>query len=104
MSRVPKVRKFDLGSEDPAVLVECKSHTWTAGEKSPSAKMTVWTESMYYIHLAPEKYRKILFVLRSVQRDVNLAAHYLKNHLHLVPPNVEFWEYDADAGEGIRLL
>jgi hypothetical protein len=24
-----KDRKFDLGSDDPPVLVECKSHAWT---------------------------------------------------------------------------
>ncbi len=43
-----KDRQFDLGSDDPPVLVECKSHRWTAGGNVPSAKMTVWNEAMYY--------------------------------------------------------
>lgn len=29
---------FDLGSSDPKVIVECKSHRWTAGANVPSAK------------------------------------------------------------------
>src|SRR5262249_39599424 len=77
-----KVRKFDLGSETPPVLVECKSHTWTQGGNIPSAKITVWNESMFYFHLAPKEYRKILFVLKSSRRDISLASYYLKNYGH----------------------
>lgn len=62
---VKKPRSFDLGSEDPPVFVECKSHRWTAGKNSPSAKLTVWNEAMYYFTLAPPQYRRILFVLRN---------------------------------------
>ena len=59
-----KNRKFDPGSDDPPVLVECKSHTWTRGGNVPSAKMTVWNEAMYLFLLAPMRFRKVLFVLR----------------------------------------
>ena len=41
-----KERKFDLGSSEPPVLVECKFHKWTSGDNVPSAKITVWNESM----------------------------------------------------------
>src|SRR5882672_2745335 len=54
---------FDLGTSKEKILVECKSHRWTAGGRVPSAKMTVWNEAMYYFFLAPPEYRKILFVL-----------------------------------------
>src|SRR5665213_510111 len=54
-----KAHRFDLGSENPPVLVECKSHTWTKGGNMPSAKLTVWNEAMYYFHLAPPQYRKV---------------------------------------------
>jgi hypothetical protein len=37
--RIKKGHKFDLGSEEPPILVECKSYTWTAGGNSPSAKI-----------------------------------------------------------------
>jgi len=83
-----KTRRFDLGSESPPVLVECKSHTWTQGGNMPSAKMTVWNEAMYYFHVAPDIYRKILFVLKHSRRDVSLASYYLKTHGHLVPPGL----------------
>jgi hypothetical protein len=38
---IKKSRKFDFGSYDPPVLVECKSHAWTSGGNVPSAKLTV---------------------------------------------------------------
>src|SRR5690242_6943912 len=64
VGQTKKPHRFDLGSESPPVLVECKSHTWTQGGNMPSAKMTVWNEAMYYFHVAPPSYRKILFVLK----------------------------------------
>lgn len=80
-----KNRKFDLGSSDPAVIVECKSHNWTQGGNIPSAKMTVWNESMYYFHIAPERFRKIFIVLRSVRGKQTLAELYVRNYGHLIP-------------------
>src|SRR6266481_6202109 len=92
-----KLHRFDLGSESPPVLVECKSHTWTQGGNMPSAKMTVWNEAMYYFHVAPAFYRKIFFVLKHSRREVSLASYYLKTHGHLVPAGVEVWEYDTSS-------
>jgi hypothetical protein len=37
--KVKKIHRFDLGSADPPILVECKSYTWTSGGNSPSAKI-----------------------------------------------------------------
>jgi hypothetical protein len=101
-----KTHRFDLGSEQPKVLIECKSHRWTTGGNSPSAKLTVWNEAMYYFHLAPANYRKILVVLSDPHERtaVSLAAHYLKNYGHLVPDGVEIWEFDAVTGRGVRTL
>ena len=92
-----KERKFDLGSSEPAVLVECKSHKWTSGGNVPSAKITVWNEAMYYFLLAPAGFRKVLFVLRdfSEKRGESLAEYYVRNHSHLIPNDVEILEYDA---------
>jgi hypothetical protein len=92
-----KMHRFDLGSENPPVLVECKSHTWTSGGNMPSAKMTVWNEAMYYFHVAPSSYRKIFFVLKHSRREQSLATYYLKTHGHMVPDGVEFWEFDLEA-------
>jgi hypothetical protein len=94
-----KEHRFDLGSASPEVIVECKSHKWTAGGFVPSAKMTVWNEAMYYFALAPETYRKILFVLRdySAKKGETLAEYYIRTYDHLVPDEVEIWEFDEDA-------
>jgi hypothetical protein len=98
-----KLHRFDLGSDNPRVLVECKSHTWTQGGNMPSAKMTVWNEAMYYFHVAPPDYRKVFFVLKHYRKEQSLAAYYLKTHGHLVPAGVEFWEYDAQSSVAERL-
>jgi hypothetical protein len=98
-----KIRKFDLGSSDPAVVVECKSHNWTEGGNIPSAKITVWNESMLYFHITPDRYRKIFLVLRSVRTNQSLAEYYLRNYGHLIPRGVEFWECDAAGCSGRRM-
>jgi len=101
-----KNRQFDLGSQDPPVLVECKSHRWTAGGNVPSAKITMWNEAMYYFHLAPPRFRKVLFVLRdySEKRQESLAAYYMRRYSHLIPKDVEILEYDDKTGEVIEVL
>jgi hypothetical protein len=71
----------------------------------PSAKMTVWNEAMYYFVCAPSGYRKILFVLRDL-RSTNkeaLADYYVRTYGHLIPSDVEIWEYD-DKSEKVRKL
>ncbi|MFK8253163.1 hypothetical protein [Ancylobacter terrae] len=88
-----KLHKFDLGSADPAILVECKSHKWTVSGNTPSAKITVWNEAMLYFIGAPQDFRKIMFVLKHSRRDQTLAQYYIKNYSHFIPNDVEFWEY-----------
>jgi hypothetical protein len=96
-----KAHRFDLGSDIHKIIVECKSHTWTAGDKVPSAKVTVWNEVMFYFMLAPSDYQKILFVLKShsPKRKQTLAYYYMRIYEHLIPAGVEIWEYDPDTGE-----
>lgn len=95
-----KLRRFDLGSEDPPILVECKSHKWTETGNMPAAKVTVWNESMFYFHLAPARYRKVLFVIRGVhmRRTESLAEYYIRSHSHLIPPGVSIIEFDELTG------
>jgi len=100
-----KDHAFDLGCEEKKTLVECKSHKWTSGGNVPSAKLTVWNEAMYYFLVAPEGYRKIMFVLRdfSIKRQETLAEYYLRTYKHLVPSDVEFWEYDEKTCHAEKL-
>jgi hypothetical protein len=102
--KVKRSHKFDLGSDDPPILVECKSYTWTAGGNSPSAKIRGLNEVMLLFSVAPDHYRKILFVLKHLRRDLTLAAHYVKTQGHLIGPNVEIWEFDLDRKFGERIF
>jgi hypothetical protein len=99
-SATKKSRRFDLGSEEPATLVECKSHRWTETGNMPSAKVTVWNESMFYFHLAPNRSRKVLFVIRDVhsKRTESLAEYYIRNYSHLIPAGVSIIEFDEASG------
>jgi len=46
--------------------------------------------------VSPPNYRKIMFVLYdySEKRNETLAEYYLRTNYHLIPQDVEFWEYD----------
>jgi hypothetical protein len=72
--RVKKDHKFDLGSEDPPILVECKSFTWTSGGNSPSAKIRGMKEVMLLFSVAPPQYRKILFVLKHMHERRKIGS------------------------------
>jgi hypothetical protein len=94
-----KPHRFDFGSNDPAVLVECKSHNWTDTGNMPGAKMTVWNEAMYYFHLAPSYFKKILFVLeaRHDHQRKTLAEYYIHINGHLIPNDVFIIEFNPIA-------
>ena len=96
VGRAKKYHAFDLGCAKQKIIVECKSHRWTSGDKVPSAKLTVWNEAMYYFHLAPLDYRKIMFVSHHVseKRGISLAEYYREKYYHLIPEDVEFWEFN----------
>jgi hypothetical protein len=100
-----KIHAFDLGCEEQKIIVECKSHRWTTGDNVPSAKLTVWNEAMYYFHAAPSGYRKIMFVLKhySNKRQETLAEYYLRTYQHLVPSDVELWEFDESTKTAVCL-
>lgn len=95
---IKKPHRFDLGSDDPPIIVECKSHRWTAGGNVPSAKMTVWNEVMYYFSVAPSRFRRILFVLfdRRHGKGESLAEYYIRTYAHLIPSGVEIWEFNPE--------
>ena len=103
---IKKGHFFDLGCDNQKVIAECKSHRWTTGENIPSAKLTVWNEAMFYFHLAPSSYRKIMFVLHdfSQRRNLTLAEYYLKIYGHMIPKGVEFWEYKESEQLAIKII
>ena len=103
-----KEHEFDLGYDGDGnkIVVECKSHTWTSSDKVPSAKLTVWNEAMYYFTLVPNDYRKIFCVLKSYsqKRKMTLAQYYVERYFHLIPENVEIFEYDYEEDRLERLI
>ena len=68
----------------------------------PSAKVTVWNEAMFYFHLAPTNYRKILFVLeaRHPRQPETLAEYYTRINGHLIPADVSIFEYNPATKAG----
>jgi len=98
-----RTHRFDLGSASLKIIVECKSHTWTAGDKVPSAKMTTWNEAMLYFHLAPQDFKKVFFVLHDKRKTTgeSLLTYYKRTYPHLIPNNVEFIEFDELTGSVI---
>jgi hypothetical protein len=103
--RVKKLHKFDLGSDSPAIVVECKSYTWTESGNSPSAKVRGMNEVMLLFGACPDHYRKILFVLKHLRlrTQQSLAAHYIRTQGHLIPEGVEIWEFDMDSRVGAKV-
>lgn len=53
----------------------------------------------------PRGYRKVFFVLKdfSEKHRETLAAYYLRTYEHLIPCDVEFWEYDTATKTAERL-
>ena len=100
-----KPHNFDLGNLDEKILVDCKSHTWTEGGSVPSAKMTTWDQAMYLFYAAPSGYRKIFFVLKdySLKRQETLAEYYIRTKSHLIPKDVEIWEFDENRNLAERI-
>lgn len=104
LSAKKKKHCFDLGSANPKIIIECKSHRWTAGSKVPSAKMTTWNEAMLYFHLAPKDFKKVFFTLHDKRRTTGetLVSCYKRTYFHLIPDDLEFLEYDESTGDIIR--
>lgn len=100
-----KEHAFDLGNKTDKIIVECKSHKWTNGKNVPSAKLTVWNEAMYYFSLTPHDYRKIFFVLYdySNKRKESLAEYYIRIYYHLIPLDVEIFEYNESKSKYYKI-
>lgn len=101
LRNLKKDHAFDLGSETPKIIVECKSHTWTLGGNLPSAKMKNWAEAMFYFHMAPPDYQKIFFVEQSLRpgREETLLGYFRRTQAHMIAHVVEFWELDRNSDE-----
>jgi hypothetical protein len=105
VAEIKKRHTFDLGSHTHRIIVECKSHRWTTGNNVPSAKITTWHAAMYYFLLAPASYRKIFFCLHhhSEKHRQSMAEYYIKHHSHLIPRDVEIWEY-CESNQTVNVL
>jgi hypothetical protein len=100
-----KTHKFDLGNHQEKIVIECKSHKWTAGENVPSAKLTTWDQAMYFFFLTPNTFRKIFVVLYdySEKHHESLGEYYLRTKYHLIPDDVELWEFNETENTADRI-
>lgn len=94
----PKPHRFDLGSVEQQVVVECKNHTWTKTNNIPSAKITTLREAVFYLRLAPAGYRRILAMKRHTHpdREESLAEYFVRLNQHLLG-DVEVIEATEDG-------
>ncbi len=54
---------------------------------------------MLIFAVSPPEYKKILFMLKHLRKAETLAAYYVKINKHLIPENVEVWEFDLSRKE-----
>ena len=95
----PKLHKFDLGSLEHRIVIECKCLSWTKSGGTPVAKLQGANEALLYLSHAPCGFRKILVFQRFVLSGQSLADRYPVMHGHLIPPDGELMEFDAETGE-----
>jgi hypothetical protein len=81
-----KPHRFDLGSSNQQVVVECKNHTSTATNNIPSAKITALREAVFYLRLAAARYRRILAMKRHTHPDrpEEPAEYFVRLSWHLL--------------------
>jgi len=81
------------------------THRWTGGGNAPSAKLTTWNEAMLFFTVAPPGYRKLLVVLHdlSLKGKETLGGYYVRTHSHIIPEDVEVWEYHEGEGKMTRI-
>lgn len=101
-----KAHRFDFGNE--SLLVECKSYNWNLDGTNPSGKISALNESMIYFHAAPGSFRKMAFISKTrkngVRNPETFAEYYVRLHGHLIPDDVEVWEFDSESLVGRQLL
>ena len=63
--------------------------------------MKNWAEAMFYFYMAPNTYRKIFLVERSVRETTGetLLSYFMRTQFHMIPPDVEFWDIDSATGD-----
>lgn len=99
-----KIHRFDLGSANKKIIVECKSHRWTEGNNVPSAKIRAWNEAMFLFYVTPSDYKKIFFILKDTnKKGKTLADHYIETYNHLIPDDVEIIEFDEVTNQPTTL-
>ena len=103
IDRLKKLKRFDFGSEHPAVIVECKSYAWRK-DGVPNAKNSNLTEALLELAVAPKHYRRMLFIQKDLRKGISLASNYLACYGHLIQPGIEIWEFDLDTHKAERLL
>jgi len=61
-------------------------------------------QAMYFFHASPAGFRKIFVVLKDIsnKRNETLCDYYIRTKNHLLPKDVEIWEYDESENSAER--
>jgi len=59
---------------------------------------------MYYFALTPSRFRKVFFVLKDLRSRESLAEYYVRRYGHMIPDDVEVWEYCAEALAAVKIF
>ena len=99
-----KNHKFDIVSEDQAIVIECKRYTWTKSMNVPSAKMGTTNEAAFYLSLLKGERKKFIVMLKDYnpKRKETLAEYYYRTNKHLLG-DIMVAEYDP-SGEEMRIV
>lgn len=93
-----KNHRFDLVSADGRFVGECKSFTWTATGKMPSAKITTMNEAVFYLSFLPDRVMRFLVVKRDLRHGhgESLADYFWRTNRHLLA-GVRVYEIDLST-------
>ena len=90
-----KYHNFDLVSEDRAIVVECKSYTWTESGNFPSAKISTAVEAIFYLSRIKAKRKILVFQDNFNSRGESLVDMFVRRY-NGVLDDIEVWAYHAE--------
>ena len=97
----PGGHRFDLGSKDPGILVECKRHTWTAGDNVPEGKLAEWVGTIWGLHDARKHYPTLILAVLHDKRQKTgetLRDYFLRTARGRdLPSTVTVWAFDWEG-------
>ena len=97
VARQKREHKFDLGSDELRLLVECKGHEWPKQNGQLTTKFHAWKSDICFLQAAPDSYRKVFAVLHAERNGRTMLGVFLDRCGHLVTDDIEICEIAWDG-------